>query len=68
MSDLLPGTYILNGSGDLLMHDGALRTYLNKSVECIKKCKSGLYYIKTHDGKYFTVYKRNLNTDEELNK
>ncbi len=63
-ADLKPGIYILNGFGDLGIH-GELRKYFGKEVEVIKKCKSGLYYVRTeHDG-YWSIAKSNLETPEQ---
>jgi len=50
---------ILNGDGDLAM-DGHIRPYIQTTVEVVKITKSGLYQIRTHDGKLFSVPKRNL--------
>ena len=63
--DLTPGTYILNGMGDLAMEHG-IRKHIRTEVEVIKKTKSGLYYIRTSDGKFFSVPKFNLDTAEEV--
>lgn len=55
---------VLNGSGDLGI-DAEIRWYIDERVTLIKICKSGLYQIKTQDGKLFSVPKRNLETLKE---
>lgn len=65
MTDLTPGKYFLSGRGDLGI-DPEIRPYLRKEVEVLKKCKSGLYFIKTNDGKLFSVPKSNLETAEQI--
>lgn len=62
--DLTPGEYVLNGFSDIGI-DPDIRRYINRVVRVEKKCKSGLYYIKTTDGKFFSVSKGNLETPTE---
>lgn len=62
--DLIPGEYVLNGFSDIGI-DPDIRRYIGTSVTLIKKCKSGLYYIGTSDGKFFSVPKGNLETPEQ---
>lgn len=62
--DLIPGEYFLNGSGDLAF-EFDIRPYINTYVQVLKKCRSGLYYVHTPDGKFFSVAKHNLDTREE---
>lgn len=54
----------LNGDGDLAM-DGSLRPYIGTEVEILRVTKSGLYQIRTHDGKCFSVRKRNLDGERD---
>ena len=62
--DLIPGEYILNGMNDIGI-DPDIRRYINNVVRVEKKCKSGLYSIRTIDGKHFSVPKGNLETSTE---
>jgi hypothetical protein len=49
----------LNGLYDLGL-EAQIRPYIGTVVEIVKQTKAGLYQIKTHDGKLFSVPKRNL--------
>lgn len=49
----------LNGSGDLAF-DAHMRPYIGTEVVVLKITKGGLYYVQTHDGRFLSVPKRNL--------
>lgn len=61
--DIVPGMYWLNGSRDIAF-EWPMGRYIGEPIEVLKKCKSGLYYIKTEDGKLWTVSKGNIDTAE----
>lgn len=49
----------LNGNGDLGI-DPEIRPYIDQVVDIVKRCKSGLYQIRTSDLRLFSVPKSNL--------
>jgi hypothetical protein len=53
----------LNGHGDLMVEKLTYGPYIGTLVNVVKRCKSGLWYVETHDGKFLSVPQRNLDIE-----